>query len=164
WRVDPETGKTRATKVTGGPPLDVAVSNGLAAVTYGPVPVGLELIDTASGASEWTFRLPGADGAPAPVAAGAGARRRGGPRRGGGLGVRGRDRRARHTSAGRLRHAGIDPTGADPRGPELRLLLHARLGVVQRRGGRQGRRVARQGYRAGPETRRFQAEARRSDH
>jgi streptogramin lyase/predicted Ser/Thr protein kinase len=71
WRVDPETGATRATKVTGGPPLDVAVRNGLAAVTYGPVPVGLELIDTASGASEWTYRLPGADDAPAPVAAGA---------------------------------------------------------------------------------------------
>jgi streptogramin lyase len=70
WRVDPETGATRPTRVRGGPPLDVAVRNGLAAVTFGPVPVGLELIDTASGASEWMDRLPGADGAPAPVAAG----------------------------------------------------------------------------------------------
>jgi YVTN family beta-propeller protein len=71
WRVDPRTGTSRATRVTGGTPLDVAVRKGLAVVTYGPYRVGYELIDPASGTSEGAFGLPGADDAQAPVAAGA---------------------------------------------------------------------------------------------
>src|SRR4029453_9966429 len=71
WRVDPRTGTSRATRVTGGTPLDVAVRKGLAVVTYGPYRVGYDLIAPASGTSEGAFRLPGADDAQAPVAAGA---------------------------------------------------------------------------------------------
>jgi sugar lactone lactonase YvrE len=70
-RIDPATGVTRVTKITGGTPLDVAVRGGLAVVTYGPFTVGYELIDAASGASVGSVRLPGADDAQAPVAAGA---------------------------------------------------------------------------------------------
>jgi streptogramin lyase len=70
WRIDPTSGKTRVTSVTGGTPLDVAVRSGLAVVAYGPFTVGYELIDAASGASEGSFRLPGADNAPASTAAG----------------------------------------------------------------------------------------------
>jgi YVTN family beta-propeller protein len=70
WRVDPRTGTSRVTQVTGGTPLDVAVRKGLAVVTYGPYTVGYEVIDAASGASQGAFRLPGAEDAQAPVAAG----------------------------------------------------------------------------------------------
>jgi YVTN family beta-propeller protein len=69
-RIDPATGVTRVTKITGGTPLDVAVRGRLAVVTYGPFTVGYELIDAASGASVGSVRLPGADQAQAPVAAG----------------------------------------------------------------------------------------------
>jgi streptogramin lyase len=72
WRIDPTTGRARVTGVTGGTPLDVAVRNGLAVVAYGPFIVGYELVDAGSGASEGSFRLPGADNASASIAAGGG--------------------------------------------------------------------------------------------
>jgi serine/threonine protein kinase len=71
WRIEPTTGRARVTRLAGGTPLDVAVRNGLAVVTYGPFTVGYELIDAGSGASEGSLPLPGADNAQAPVAAGA---------------------------------------------------------------------------------------------
>jgi YVTN family beta-propeller protein len=69
-RIDPATGATRVTRLTGGTPLDVAVRGRLAVVTYGPYTVGYELVDTVSGASQGSFDLPGADNAQATVAAG----------------------------------------------------------------------------------------------
>ena len=71
-RIDPATGATRVTKITGGTPLDVAVRGRLAVVTYGPATVGYELVDASSGASVGSFSLPGADDAQAPVATGPG--------------------------------------------------------------------------------------------
>jgi streptogramin lyase len=70
WRIDPATGETQVTEVKGGAPQDVAVQDNVAVVTYGLVSVGFELLDATSGASEWSYGLPGAGGAPAPVAAG----------------------------------------------------------------------------------------------
>jgi sugar lactone lactonase YvrE len=69
-RIDPATGTARVTKITGGTPMDVAVRGRLAVVTYGPYTVGYELVDADSGASVGSTRLPGADQAQAPVAAG----------------------------------------------------------------------------------------------
>ena len=69
-RIDPETGNARLTKIA-GTPLDVAVRQGLAVVANGPFKVGFEVIDAATGASIDATRLPGADFAPATVAAGA---------------------------------------------------------------------------------------------
>ena len=70
WRIDPATGETRVTKIAAGAPQDVAVQDNVAVVTYGLVTVGFELLDATSGASGWSYDLPGAGGAPAPVAAG----------------------------------------------------------------------------------------------
>jgi streptogramin lyase/predicted Ser/Thr protein kinase len=70
WRIDPATGKARVTRLAGGTPMDVAVRDGLAVVTYGPFAVGYELVDPSSGVSAGSFRLPGADGAQSPIAAG----------------------------------------------------------------------------------------------
>jgi serine/threonine-protein kinase len=68
-RIDPATGKARTTKI-GGTPLDVAVRDGLAVVVNGPYVVGYEVVDATTGASINATRLPGADFAPAAVAAG----------------------------------------------------------------------------------------------
>jgi serine/threonine-protein kinase len=68
-RIDPGTGTSRTTKI-GGTPLDVAVHDGLAVVVNGPYIVGYEVVDATTGASIYATRLPGADFAPAAVAAG----------------------------------------------------------------------------------------------
>jgi streptogramin lyase/tRNA A-37 threonylcarbamoyl transferase component Bud32 len=68
-RIDPENGKARSTRIA-GTPLDVAVRDGLGVVANGPYEVGFEVINTATGASIDAIRLPGADYAPATVAAG----------------------------------------------------------------------------------------------
>jgi YVTN family beta-propeller protein len=72
WRIDPSTGASHVTRIAGGTPLDVAVQKGLGVVSFGPYAVGYELIDPVSGTSEGSVRLPGADDAQAPVAAGVG--------------------------------------------------------------------------------------------
>jgi hypothetical protein len=68
-RIDPRTGGTRSTTITGNP-LDVAVRGGLAVVANGPYEVGYEVIDALTGDSITAVRLPGADYAPVAVAAG----------------------------------------------------------------------------------------------
>jgi streptogramin lyase len=69
WRVDPQTGDTRATPVQ-GTPLDVVVRNGLAVVANGPYEVSVDRIDAASGALIESIPLPGAEGAASAVADG----------------------------------------------------------------------------------------------
>jgi streptogramin lyase/tRNA A-37 threonylcarbamoyl transferase component Bud32 len=70
WRVDPQTGATRATPVEGSP-LDVVVRNGLAVVTSGTLEGAVHRIDAASGALIETIPLSGAEGALTAVASGA---------------------------------------------------------------------------------------------
>jgi YVTN family beta-propeller protein len=71
WRIDPQTGETRATPVD-GTPMDVAIDNGLAVVVTGPYEASAERIDAASGALNETIPLPGAEGASTAVASGPG--------------------------------------------------------------------------------------------
>ena len=70
WRVDPETGAARVTKIQGGTPLDVVERNGLAVIANGPLEVSFERIDAASGATLETIPLLGAELAPTAIAAG----------------------------------------------------------------------------------------------
>ena len=70
WRIDPETGASRVTRVSGGTPQDVVVRGGLAVVANGPFEISYERINAGSGATIETIPLPGAEGGPASVALG----------------------------------------------------------------------------------------------
>ena len=69
WRVDPETGETRATPVQ-GTPLDVVVRDGLAVVANGPFEVSVDRIDAATGALIESIPMPSAEGSASAVAEG----------------------------------------------------------------------------------------------
>ncbi len=146
WRIDPETGATRVTRVSGGTPQDVVVRDGLAVVANGPFEISYERIDASSGATVETIPLPGAEGGPASVALGDYGIWVAACGLDGGSVARVNEAPGSFTPGSRSRL---------PHRPGLAVLHDAGRRRVQRRGGRSGRSVA------GPR-RRLGAEANRS--